>query len=171
MLGKFICAFLATTAPAMASEARWHLLTQSGGGVVSLVSHLSQSECEHAKNLILGVPSTNKEKEDVQREFESGMAKEWATLGKQKEWQKSHPQCKHVEWWVGSDGVSKEDLSGKDGKCSVDGRGEAWRGTEDSLTMWSPDKNPGIAKVQKEEALRKFGFEPNAVVQSARCFE
>jgi hypothetical protein len=168
---------IAMTLPATASD-NWQLLTQSAGGVVSLVSHLSQSECEHAKSLILGAPSTEKEKEDVQREFERGMAKEWATLAKQKEWQKAHPQCKHVEWWISGGSpystrlYSQEDLSGKDGKCSADGRDSFMPlGVDDDLSMLSPDTNPLIEKTQKEAALRKFGFEANAVIQSARCFQ
>lgn len=102
--------------------------------------------------------------------YEEAMQKEYLRLDEMKAWQKEHPQCKHVEWAVYS-GIctngdcrnttteySPEDFSGKyrgkAGLCSASGKGPSWRGTEESLDSYDPDKNDRISKVRCANALQ-----------------
>lgn len=121
---------------------------------------LEANECPQFADAIMAGIDIPKDKEAVAKKYKQSMQKEYDELSAQKQWQKDHPKCKHVEWWSGSTS-STEDFSGnfegKPGFCSADGRGMAWHGTDDNLTNYDPDKNDLIAKVRCANALRDVG--------------
>ena len=51
------------------------------------------------------------------------------------------------------DCTSKEDLSGKEGKCSLNGHDKTQLGTEDDLKNYDPATNPRIAQFTCARAL------------------
>ena len=118
-------------------------------------------------------PITKEEKSTVAADFKARMQREYATLDELKKWQHDHPQCKRVEWWItggtsinggpwSASTYSVEDFSGhfkgKPGQCSADGRGQAWRGTEEDLKSYDPTTNPLIAQVACADALHKINL-------------
>lgn len=144
------------------------------------------ARCPHWERAIMdNIPATDEERSNVAAEFGRLITKRYERLAAFKKWQTDHPQCKHVTWFI-SGGIcpdgdcsrtktpySVEDLSGnfegKPGHCSIDGRGEAFRGTEEDMKPSDPATNPAIAEAECAAALRKFGFGDRWRVDPASC--
>lgn len=141
------------------------------------------AKCPEIADAIMSLgPITDAERSTVKTEFDRLMKNNNAELADLKKWQASHPQCKHVEWQKcaslivegvrqdpSKDCSSKEDLSGKGGKCSVDGNDRDWRGSEDNMEMVDPATNPLIAKVACADALRSSGLGDGSYADPKIC--
>lgn len=118
---------------------------------------LEANKCPQWADAIMAGIDNPKDKIAVAKKYKQSMKKEYDELSALKQWQKDHPQCKHVEWMAGSI-YSTEDFSGNfkgtSGLCSADGHGIAWHGTEDVLSAYDPDMNDLIAKVKCADILR-----------------
>lgn len=121
---------------------------------------LEANKCPQFAEAIMAGIDIRKDKNAVVKKYKERMKKEYDELSAQKQWQKDHPQCKHVEWMAGTI-YSTEDFGGKHGGtpglCSADGHGTAWHGTEDDLTNYDPDNNDLIAQVECADALHDAG--------------
>ena len=124
---------------------------------------LEAAHCPQWADAILhGGPITDKEKTEVKNQYYQSMKKEWNKYQAIVQWQKAHPQCKHVEF-IGATGEGTDNLSGnfdrKIGWCSiVDIHGAEWRGTEDDISMYNPVLNDLIGKFVCADSLRKFSL-------------
>ena len=68
-------ALLTFAGSASAQEDRsWHLLTQTRGGTVSVVGHLTQHECDVSRLHLLNQPATDEEKETARQASEKMFA-------------------------------------------------------------------------------------------------
>lgn len=105
-----------------------------------------------AAEIMHDLPTTAKDKADVESKFNIKMQTEWSEYNKIISWQKAHHQCQRVIW-----NAEHQNLSGKHGACFVQGA-PSLVGPKDNITMWSPKTNPLIAKVACAEALREVGF-------------
>lgn len=146
---------------------------------------MEATKCPQWEQAIMNnTPATDEERAKVSEVFQAKMVKNYAEVHKMREWQKAHPQCKHVEWfgvgsWASSSGQSGttpgsvEDFSGnfhgQKGVCSAGGDGTAWHGTDDDLTSYDPVTNKFIAQVACADALSGSGFGDGMYADPKSC--